>query len=183
MEIWCGGENICRYKTADLESEFGFEWNLFAIIDWFCQNLDYIIGYDPFPLPVKGENGLEYCINARQVEISDSVEQFLWYNANSRWIFRHCWFCNRDGAVLPCLYFWRNNDTVEIFWDNAFWCEHGINFLSKQGIVKITPAQFKNTILSFLLHIISAMDSMNISTHEKKTPLEWKQQIFWANDY
>lgn len=107
--MWINNINICAYNQ-----EQQYKGNLYYIIDWFCDKIEYILGYDIFPLPVKGDTTLEIIENANEFDSDSEPEIDLWYAAKSRWIFNHCWFNARGETVLPCVYFRQIEDLIEI---------------------------------------------------------------------
>lgn len=119
LDLWVSGKNLCQYKVGDTVNVY--IWNLFYVIEWFCENLHHILGYDPFPLPVKGENTLELIQKADTFDIDEEDENYLWHHAKRTWIFRHTWFPNRGGSRLPSVYFRRVGENIEIAWNNNFY--------------------------------------------------------------
>ena len=97
-----------------------FVGDLFYIAEWFCEKIEYILGYDIFPLPVNGETALELIENANKFDSDSELEFDLWYVVKSRWILNHCWLIARGGSVLPSIFFRRVEDLIEISWDNTF---------------------------------------------------------------
>ncbi|MFT4008231.1 MAG: hypothetical protein QM683_22410, partial [Lacrimispora sp.] len=94
FRLWIDGINICKFKQENEEKDY--EWNLIYLVEWLSENLEYIIGYDPFPLPVCGNNVSELIQKSDKFESGEDDEMYLWYEARSRWIHRHDWLCNRD---------------------------------------------------------------------------------------
>lgn len=147
--MWINNNNICTYnKSQDCETD------LYYIVDWFCDKIEYIVGYDEFPLPVKGNSALELIKNANEFDNNNSLEFNLWYAAKSRWVFNHCWFSARGGSVLPCVYFRRVKNLIEISWDNSFWEKHNIVFNSRKNVFRINVDDFSAVFINFLLTII-----------------------------
>ncbi|EAG3548937.1 DUF5984 family protein [Listeria monocytogenes] len=148
LEFYINGKNLCSYKKdGNLKS---YSWNLFCVVTWMCENIEYIIGYDPFPLPVKGDTSLELISEADQYESEDIIEEYLWNSAKSTWIFKHNWFSYREGSILPQVYFRRVGNDIEICWDNDFWQESGIEFQMTKGSVRIEKDNFVKTITEFI---------------------------------
>ena len=149
ISLWIQGENLCRYN-----GDRQYEGDLYYIIDWFCGKIEYILGYDLFPLPVAGDNTLELIEKADKFESDIMLEFDLWYAAKSRWILNHCWFVARGCAVLPCVYFRRVEDFIEIAWDNEFWEQSNIIFESPKGIYLVNFEIFTRVISIFLFTAI-----------------------------
>ena len=76
INIWINGNNLCLYNKNQQ-----YEGDLYYIIDWFCDKIEYILGYDEFSLPVKGNTALELIENANKFENDDTLEFDLWYDA------------------------------------------------------------------------------------------------------
>lgn len=156
IRLWINGKDICSYR-ADGE-DYQQEGNLYHLIEWFCEKMEYILGYDPFPLPVEGENTLELLENAdKRYDTIDTLEEELWFEAKSRWIFNHCWFPVRDG-ILPCVHFRRLENAVEISWDNLFWEEYDIAFHSGKGGYLAALQDFTEIYRKFLLSAVSELE-------------------------
>lgn len=145
INLWLNDSNICQYTGSEVE-----EWNIYYIIEWFCDKLEYILGYDAFPLPVTGNTSLELLRKADEYENDNQLKSDLWYFAKSRWIFNHSWFTARDGAILPCVYFRRVKDCIEISWDNKFWQEYNIRFSSVEGFYLVNFSTFTSILSNFL---------------------------------
>lgn len=60
FELSVRGIDICRYKRAD--SETTYQWNLIYIVEWFSENLKYILSEEPFPSLLKDNTHLNYWI-------------------------------------------------------------------------------------------------------------------------
>ena len=81
FKLFINGSDICEY-LEEKESKT-YTWNLYFIIEWLCENLEFILGYDDFPLPVKGENILELVDAANNFEIEDELEEYFSENRMS----------------------------------------------------------------------------------------------------
>lgn len=149
IRLWVKNNNICAYNQSQQCNV-----DLYYIVEWFCEKIEYILGYDAFPLPVNGNTSLDLLETANNFESNDILELDLWFDAKSRWRFNHCWFAARGGAVLPCVYFRRVDKFIEISWDNTFWEEQGIVFSSQNSYYQINFIEFTNTITNFLLSVI-----------------------------
>ena len=137
--------------------------------------MEYIIGYDEFPLPVEGENSLELTEKSN-IDIEDETELDLWYTAKDRWVSNHSCFSVISDCVIPNMYFRRVNDNVEISWNNDFWKNREIEFSEEKGIFVLSLDEFKNVIFSFLQEITN--DFMSI--YENRSFAEdWKNKAFF----
>lgn len=180
FKMWVDGKDICRYSyESELES---YEWNLIYLVEWFCENLQYVVGYDPFPIPVEGLNMLELCKKTEEFTSEDEVEVYLWNKAYSSWLFRHNWLVNRDGSILPSVQFRRTGAEIEISWDNEFWKSDQIEFESMSGVYWIENDSFKSTVLEFLHSILedlnSSLDNNLVNDHEQLIGLSKKIRFF-----
>ena len=158
FRLWVDGVNICKYTHDGTINEY--EWNLIYLIEWLCENLEYILGYDPYPLPVEGSTTLELLEKCDEFETEEDDEMYLWYRANGSWLFRHNWFNNRDGSTLSSVNFRRIGSIIEISWDNEFWKEHGVEFDSMVGVFKVSIDNFKSAILGFLKEILEELSNL-----------------------
>ena len=153
INLWINGKNFCLYNQNQQ-----YEGDLYYIIDWLCDKIEYILGYDEFPLPVKGNTALELIENANTFEDDDALESDLWYDAKSRWVFNHCWLVARGGSVLPCIYFRRVEKYIEVSWDNIFWKKDNIIFDSQKGVYLVEFKVFSAVISKFLFSIIDDVE-------------------------
>ena len=154
LKVWAEGKDICEY-SYDGEVHC-YQWNLYYVLDWICDNLEYILGFDPFPLPVTGSNTLELLESSNMFE-SDHVTEYLWYSASTNWVRRHSWLANDDGTSLSRVYFSRYNDNTEIAWDNSFW-NRDIAFTHPKGVYTLPILEFKDIMANFLCSIIKELD-------------------------
>lgn len=150
ISLWINDNNICIYNQ-----NYQYEGDLYIIVEWFCEKLEFILGYDMFPLPVKGCTALELVNNANQYDSENMLEFDLWHTAKNRWILNHCWFIARGGSVLPCVYFQRIEEGIEISWDNSFWKKDDIVFESLNGVQTVRFETFSGILSEFLFSAIS----------------------------
>jgi len=129
--VYVKNKNICRYSFDG--KEFDFNGVIFYIADWLCENLFNILGYDPYPMPVEGENLLELINAANKFETDDDTEEYLWYSSERNWIFRHSWRAVSE-SVIPSVFFRRMKNFIEISWDNKFWKEKNVFFMFETGV-------------------------------------------------
>lgn len=174
LRLWVAGQNLCEYSYANQSWEY--QWNLLHLVEWLCDNLEHILGYDPFPLPIVGETTLELLVNS-QVDIEDDVEEYLWYTARKSWMFRHSWFINRAGSPAPYVYFRRVDKNVEVAWKNDEWREQGLAFTYHEGSHLININTFRSTVFQFLYDIISKLQSSLSTTNDSEIVLRLKQRI------
>ena len=153
IKLWVKGTDICTYNK-----NYQHEGDIYYLVEWFCDKIEYILGYDIFPLSVKGNTAVELIENADQYESDDMLEFVLWYAAKSRWILNHCWFNARNGAVLPCVYFRRFEKCIEISWDNTFWRKEGIIFSSEKDIHIVQFEVFSKILADFLISSVNDLE-------------------------
>ncbi len=154
IRVWIEGIDICEYNQNQK-----CECDLYPILEWFCEKIEFILGYDAFPLPIEGNTSLELIEKADKYEDDNMLEFDLWYAAKSRWVFNHCWFSVRDGAVLPSVYFRRIKENIEISWDNIFWERNNIIFNSKRGIYLVKFEIFISILKEFLFSAIKDLEN------------------------
>lgn len=173
IQIWVNGENLCLFKDDKQIYEHGGD--LYYIPEWFCTKIEYILGYDAYPLPIKGDSLLEIESIANTYKNDNFMEEDLWYGAMNRWILNHCWLSSRDGSVFPSISFWRFDETnIDISWDNRFWQEHGVIFCSETGTAKIPYDDFKTILLEFLYTII---EDLMLRVPNKDIIYGWKKTL------
>lgn len=154
MAVYVNGKNITRYAING--EEFDFNGVLFYIVDWFCDNFFDIIGYDPYPMPVEGENLLELINSSNKFETDDDIQEYLWYSSECNWILRHSWRAISE-SVISNTFFRRTEDMVEVSWDNHFWKEQNIEFISLVGTELIELETFRVVVLEFLFDLINSV--------------------------
>ncbi len=155
MAVYVKNKNICRYSLNG--EEFDFNGVLFHVIDWLCENLSNVLGYDPYPMPVDGENLLELINSANEFETDDEIEEYLWYSSERNWIFRHSWRAVSE-SVISSTFFRRNRDAIEISWDNRFWKEKNIVFLFLTGSELVELETFRIIMLEFLIDLFNNIE-------------------------
>ena len=153
LNFWVNGYNICKYNE-----KLSYEGNLYYIVDWLCTKLEYYLGYDAFPLPVKGDTSLELIDSANKYENENFLEEELWYTSKRRWVLNHCWFVARGDGILPCINLRRKDLFLEISWDNMFWKEKGIIFDSMRNVYLTDLMGFINLLYQFLSSIIDDLE-------------------------
>lgn len=161
--------DLCEYIVDGVD--YSYQDHLFWIVEWLCENLYYVLGYDPFPITVSGNNAIEMINNVdiRKLELLDAqneCEMLLLDQAKFDWSFRHGWFASRGGSILPLLFFRRLEAYIEISWDSTFWMEKGINFKYPVGCHLIQIEIFKNVILAFLKDYLKRWE-LNALKYEK----------------
>jgi len=175
FKMLVNGVDICEY--TDYENTKDYTWNLYFIIEWLCEKMQYIIGYDPFPLPIQADTVTNLIEKANEFVTDDDVEEYLWFQAKSLWTSKHSWFSNRGGSVLTNTYFRRVDEQVEISWCNDFWFEKGIKFVNPRGCFIMPKSEFKKVIFDFLKNILNELETKTSCKADEEKLLEWKKAI------
>lgn len=177
MSMYVYEKNICEYLFN--EKEFTYNGVLYYIVDWLCENLSNIVGYDPYPMPVEAENVLELISKANEFETNDELEEYLWYSSEQNWIFRHSWRAVSETAI-PSVFFRRKGEFIEISWDNEYWKEHKVIFTSQIGSKLVRLDVFRTVIIDFLIAIIAdiTINDHNSASKVKEWLLEIRMLIF-----
>ena len=164
FKIWVNNVDVCQHQY---EGRFyNLEGDLYKIMNWIATNGIYFMGYDPFPLPVKGNNLEELLEKAFEFESEDDIEDHLWYNARSEWILKHCWLSIKGEEILPSIYFARSDDIIEIYCNNDDWAARGILFTKIREICTVPYRFFRDTIRRFLQDAIVVLKNNGIKTKE-----------------
>lgn len=174
FELWCNGKSICQYEyDGKVEN---FRWSLIYIVEWLCGNLEYIIGYDPFPLPIDGESTLDLIKLSNDFQSADD-EEYLWFQARSLWISRHSWISNSDGAPLSCVYFRRIKNKIEIAWENDIHDDLNIKFNYYRGVSYVDRYKFIKVVVGFINDFLSELkNNLSDEYHEEKELLDELQR-------
>ncbi|MCG7410897.1 hypothetical protein MH117_26295 [Paenibacillus sp. ACRRX] len=172
FELFIHGGDICQYKREN--SVNIYQWNLIYIVEWFSENLKYILNDELFPLPVEGRNALEILNNCMLFESDHDDEFDAWFDTKQEWEFKHSWFSNRAGSFLPDVFFRRVNGELEIAWDNeSTYSSEGVTFINPTGTVylplNIFESTIKNFIEDFLKHIfLNSKNRCDVEEFHKK---------------
>ncbi|WP_368087120.1 DUF5984 family protein [Paenibacillus sp. cl6col] len=173
FELYVHGVDICQYKRQNNLTIY--QWNLIYIVEWFSENLKYILSDVPFPLPVEGQHSLELLDNCLLFESDDDNEFDAWFDTKQEWEFKHSWFSNRAGSFLPEVFFRRVNDELEIAWNNeSTYSSEGISFMNPTGIVYLPISIFESTIKNF---IEDFLDNILLTSRNESDVREFYQEI------
>lgn len=157
LELWVHNKEICGYRCNG--KMHMYEFNLLGIIEWFCLNLKYILGNDPFPISIAGKNALEIYNNSFNLDLIQENSETL-FEARQDWYSRHNWFWARDGSFLADVFYRKIENYIEISWDNVdSFKNEGIIYINPKGSELIPLDFFRITILTFLEHIIMQLSS------------------------
>ena len=179
FQFYVNNKDICEIMRNGERHKY--EWNLTYLIEWLVDNIEYIIGHDPFPFPSIYSDNLNDMIDlAQKREFEIDLEYFLWYGALSDWDRRHTWSANDDGSRISRVFFYRRENEIEIAWNNKDNESGKIKHIFLIGSEKIEIQDFIDTILDFLKNIIS--DLRNLYEENKFVlELEKKYNLFISN--
>ncbi|MDP4097352.1 hypothetical protein OIN60_11285 [Paenibacillus sp. P96] len=173
FELFVRGIDICQYKREN--SLNTYQWNLIYIVEWFSENLKYILSDDSFPLPVEGQHSLELLDNCLSFESDNDDEFDAWFDTKQEWEFQHSWFSSRAGSFLADIFFRRVNDKIEIAWNNeSTYSTEGISFTNPAGLEYIPIGIFESTVKSF---IEDFLDQIMLKDDKKRNVEEILQNI------
>ncbi|WP_239634086.1 hypothetical protein [Paenibacillus sp. H1-7] len=152
-----------------------YQWNLIYIVEWFSENLIYILGDDPFPLPVEGQHSLELLDNSFISELDNDSDFDEWFDIKQNWEFKHSWFLNRAGSFLPVVLFRRVNDEIEIAWSNgSTYSSHGVSFINPTGVKYISFRKFELIITNFIKDFLG---NLMLTSKNKSDAIKFRQKI------
>jgi len=149
FKLFVHGKDLCQYERENIVMTF--QWNLLYIVEWFSENLKYILSDKPFPLPVEGKNSLELIDNCLLFDSDNDDEFDAWFDKKQEWEFQHSWFSSRGGSFLPDVFFRRVNGNIEVAWNNeSTYSSEGIIFIHSNGIEYISIEMFNHTVKCFI---------------------------------
>lgn len=174
FELWVGEKDVCKLRNG--QGIRSYEANLIYIVEWLCENLQYILSDDQLALPVEGSNVIELYNKSIELETDDETEIDNWFEIRQEWYSRHNWFWNKGGSFLPEVFFRKVKDSIEIVWDNVeTYKDRGVEFINSKGIQYVPIVEFKNVICCFLVDIIEAFITRipeNAELKEMKAKIE-----------
>ena len=167
FEIYVKNKDLCRGKINGEVKKY--EWNLMYVTEWLVDNLEYIIGHDPFPLFQSEKNLNDILETAYDKEWEDDLEFDLWYGSLNTWIRRHAWRAESGGSLISDVCFYRRNDKVEIAWSNEDYKEKRIEYDCKKGSEYIERKYYIDVMFEFLDSITEDLyqKDQNNETFEK----------------
>ncbi len=108
LKMYVDGKNILKYKRYN--KTMTYLWYTFeGILEWFIQNLEYIVQEDKFPFEIEGNSAAEKCFNFLQsneflkdnIETDREIENYEnLFDIYQGWRFKHSWFTSRRGSIL-----------------------------------------------------------------------------------
>lgn len=118
MSLYVEDKNILEFSYKNMQCTY--RWYMISnIVDWFDKNLLYIINNDEFPFETVGNSAAEFCKNYFEENIDELAYDIDKFEMFQNWTFRHSWFSERAGAYLPEIYFRKQNNDIEVSWDNS----------------------------------------------------------------
>lgn len=125
--FWVNKKNIFAFKGYGPEATYTF--NVKILVEYFCENLQFILIDDPFPKQTIAKYPAEMMDEVSLVELPDNdVHKYAsvdWDNVDSElydnideWNFKHGLIPNNDGSFFPEAYFRKIADKIEISWSN-----------------------------------------------------------------
>lgn len=149
LKLWINGKDICGYERN--QEEIVYESNLIYIVEWFCENLQFLLREDLINLPVEGATAIELYNNSVNLKSDDEEVMDKWFEERQDWYSRHNWYWNRSGSFLPEIFFRRKGNNIEIAWNNVeTYKEKGIEFSNPIGIKFVETDVFHKIIIEFL---------------------------------
>lgn len=147
FEMWVDKKPICCFtRNGNFQK---FKWNLNSLVEWFEDNIKYIIKEEKFPLLIKADSSIDFYNKSAEFDSDDMDEFDRWFDIRQEWYFHHSWFINRDGAFLPDVFFRAVDEKIEIEWDNDDTYEE-IIYKFPKGLFYVDKQEFYDTIFNFL---------------------------------
>jgi hypothetical protein len=154
LNFYVENRDICEIIREKKKHEY--EWSLVYLVEWLVNNIDFILGYDPFPFLSLYNDSLNFMLDsAWQKEIENNSENLLWFEALGEWERRHTWSADDDGSCISNVYFYRRQDEIEIAWNNQNRECEKIQHKYLIGSKRFEMSYFKDIILNFLKSIIN----------------------------
>lgn len=152
LSVYIQGNDILQFEKGG--EIYTYRWKECQdIIEWIYENMMYILSDDKFPLSISADSAAEKCEISYKLDFDD-IEQ---YEILQEWMFRHSWFSARAGSYLADVYFVRNNNMIEISWDNTnTFKEDGIKFVFPKGKYEVDKNIFEEImkeVCKFLLNL------------------------------
>ena len=125
-------------------------WDYDELVDYFTQNLKYIMIEDSFPFNVEGNTAAELDNSVDLDADSLSNDEFIkQYELIYTWRQKHSWLHASGGAILPDVYFRRVKDKIEISWWTSNMYE-GITFVNDEGFYYCELEEFEEAVKDFI---------------------------------
>ena len=151
LSVYVQGNDIKKKKKGGVV--YTYRWRECQdIIEWIHENMKYILSDDKFPLSISADSSAEKCEISYKSDLDD-IEQ---YEILQEWMFRHSWFSDRAGSYLADIYFVRNDNMIEISWDNTnTFKEDGIKFVFPKGKYEVDKDVFEDIMKGVCISYIN----------------------------
>lgn len=151
LSVYVQGNDILQFEKGGVV--YTYRWRECQdIIEWIHENMKYILSDDKFPLSISADSSAEKCEISYKSDLDD-IEQ---YEILQEWMFRHSWFSARAGSYLADIYFVRNDNMIEISWDNAnTFKEDGIKFVFPKGKYEVDKDVFEDIMKGVCISYIN----------------------------
>jgi len=142
LAVYIQGNDILQFEKGGIK--YTYRWqDCQDLVDWIQENIKYVLSNDRFPLAVSGKSSAEKCELSYRLDLDD-IEQ---YEILQEWMFRHSWFSARAGSYLADIFFVRNENMIEISWDNTTtFREDGVKFVFPKGKYEVDIDIFKKVM-------------------------------------
>ncbi len=99
FQFYVNNVDICEMIRGGEKCKY--EWSLIYLVEWIVNNIDSVIGYDPFPFSsIYSDNLIDMLDLAWEKDFEDDSENILWYEALGAWESRHTWSSKSHFPVL-----------------------------------------------------------------------------------
>ena len=151
LSVYVQGNDILKKEKGGVV--YTYRWRECQdIIEWIHENMKYILSDDKFPLSISADSSAEKCEISYKSDLDD-IEQ---YEILQEWMFRHSWFSARAGSYLADIYFVRNDNMIEISWDNTnTFKEDGIKFVFPKGKYEVDKDVFEDIMKGVCISYIN----------------------------
>lgn len=151
LSVYVQGNDILQFEKGGVV--YTYRWRECQdIIEWIHENMKYILSDDKFPLSISADSSAEKCEISYKSDLDD-IEQ---YEILQEWMFRHSWFSARAGSYLADIYFVRNDNMIEISWDNTnTFKEDGIKFVFPKGKYEVDKDVFEDIMKGVCISYIN----------------------------
>jgi len=159
--FWVNGKNLFAFKNNKPADTY--HWYLYFLVQWFCENLHFIMDENDFPANIRGENSLQINENFDAVlnQYDDESDEWLdMANIIFEWNSRH-WILNAyGGSFLPNLYMRATRDKVEIQWENHdLWTQEQVELLYERGLEYVDRSDFFCSVSDFCKELLTFFET------------------------
>ena len=148
LELYVDKINICEFMINDkIEKTYD---DLYFIVEWFEENLEFITNIDEFPFKVKGNSGVEILDNSYLIDwdINKNEKEL---NKQWKWNSRHNLRSIGPKGFYPYVVFRRKNNKIEVSWENKdLFKEYGVVFINQKGVSFVEIKEFEEEVIRFI---------------------------------